>query len=68
MKDQALRRLFIRATITTKMAGFKVSFDAANCLINNTDKPLLFFYKEPSREEQIYEADRDNMVSQPIEN
>lgn len=63
MKDQALRRLFIRATITTKTAGFKVSFDVANCLINNTEKPLLFFYKEPSHDEQIFEADRDVMVS-----
>lgn len=29
---------------------------------------LLFFYKEPSREREVYEADRDIMVSEPIEN
>lgn len=48
MKDSCLRRLLLRARISRKNAGFKVSFYAANCLINNSGENLLFFYKKPS--------------------
>jgi len=67
IKDSAMRRLLIRVKVSQKTAGFKVSFYVANCLINNTAQNLLFFYKEPRRETQIYEADRDIMVPQYIE-
>ena len=63
MHDQAGRKLHINAQICQKTAGFKVSLYNTNCLINNTGQNLLFFYKEPSREEMIFEADRDIMVS-----
>ena len=68
MKDSAGRKLSINVQICQKTAGFRVSFYNANCLINNTAMDLLFFYKEPSREREVYEADRDIMVSEPIEN
>lgn len=48
MKDSCLRRILLRARISRKNAGFKVSFYAANCLINNSGENLLFFYKKPS--------------------
>ena len=68
MKDSAGRKLDINVLICNETAGFKVTFYNSNCLINNTGQNLLFFYREPSRDEMIFEADRDIMVSQPIEN
>ena len=67
MKDNAGRKLTVNVQISQKTAGFKVCIYNSNCLINNTGQNLLFFYKEPSRDAMIYEADRDIMVSQPIE-
>ena len=66
MKDNAGRKLSINLQVCQKSAGFKVSFYNANCLINNTGQNLLFFYNQPSREDMIFEADRDIMVSEPI--
>lgn len=67
IKDSAGRKLDILARLSNETAGFKVILYNANCLINNTGQNLLFFYREPSRDDVIYEADRDIMVSQPIE-
>ena len=68
MKDNAGRKLLINVQLCQKRAGFKVTLFASNCLINNSGQNLLFFYGEPSRDEMVYDVDRNIMVSQPVEN
>ena len=58
--------LEIHVTKSSKTAGFQITFFIPNCIINETEFNLNFFYQEPSRSLEYSNNDIDKLVSVPF--
>jgi len=67
LSDYEDNKIQIFYTISSKTAGFCLSFFVTNCIINQTDQNMNFFYERPSREVDITIQDKQNLVSIPYE-
>ena len=67
LSDYEDRKVHIYYTRSSKSAGFTLSFFVTNCIINQTDQNLNFFYEMPSREFDLTKQDSLSLVSIPFE-
>ena len=59
--------LEITVTKSSKNAGIHITFFITNCIINETEFNLNFFYREPTKKIELSEWDLNNLFSVPFE-